>query len=364
MEVDDVASGVMKTPTVPDKEDRTEDLPGKESFLGTEGKSADTDLDATVALEADQAQILADVEQERLRLEESEGEEEAPSAPLPQEDEPFFEPQEGLYEQESLAPPVHSRRKRLPFFLAGGFAIILIVAILGYFLLSSPEKASKPDKLEVAVPKKNVKHVASSTSRKKAAARKQKSKKAEVESRKPEKTATLVLPGKAEPAAAAKTDEGTVIQMAEPAKPLPETKEPEVPGGISEITPAKPTATKPQPATATPASPEPAATPTEPHKTKTVAEAPKAFLASLPSSSESGPYSVHVGSFRRQGNAFLLRDKLRDKGYPAFCRFVKIPDKGDWYRVQVGYFASLEDANQVESKLKKEEKVYARILKR
>jgi len=82
MEIDDVASGVMKTPTVPDKE-RTEDLPEEASLQVAEEDQQEPELDATVTLDADQARIIAEVEEERLQLEESEAEEETPQPPPP-----------------------------------------------------------------------------------------------------------------------------------------------------------------------------------------------------------------------------------------------------------------------------------------
>jgi len=363
MEVDEVASGVMKTPTIPDRVDRTEDLAGEESFLVAERKDEEgPDLDATVTLEVDRAQIIAEVEPERVQPEESEGAEEVPYAPSPSQDEPFFEQKEPAYEEEALAPAEISGRKRPPLFLSGGILLIVILAVLGYFLFSSPEKVSKPDKVEVAVAKKMVKRQQPATPRKKIAARKQKAKKAETKSKELEKTAALVLPEKVEPPVSPKTEESAAPQEAVSAKPLPDKKAPPVPETIAAIPPTKPAVTAPTLAPVTPTTPQPVVAAAEPEKK--LAKAPEAFPASLPSPNENGPYSIHVGSFRSQGNAFLLRDQLQNKGYPVLCRFLTIPGKGDWYRAQVGYYSSLEDARRIASKLEKEEKLSTLILTR
>lgn len=359
MEVDEVASGVMKTPTLPDKEG-TEELPGEKGFqIAEEDQEEAGSLDKTVALEVEQAAIVAEAEKERLRLEKSEEKEAPPS----QEDEPLFEQKRPSYEEASPpAPPAPSDRKRLPLWLGGGIVIILILAVSGYFLFSSPEKVSKPDKQEVAVAQKRAERVKPVVPRKKPAETKQKKKKAEPEPTKREKTAALVPPEKVEPPVSPKTEEGAAIREAVSARPLPEEKEPPVPVTISEIPPTKPAVTAPTPAPLTPTTPQPAVAVAEPERK--LAEAPGAFPATLPSSNESGPYSVHVGSFRSQSNAFLLRDKLQEKGFPAFCKFVTIPEKGEWYRVSVGFYSMLKDAQQVASVLESKERVPALVLKR
>jgi cell division septation protein DedD len=68
-------------------------------------------------------------------------------------------------------------------------------------------------------------------------------------------------------------------------------------------------------------------------------------------------YAIHVGSFKVKENAFELRDRLQKKDYPVLCTRVPIPGKGEWYRVEVGYYSNPEEAQQVLSKLESEEKI-------
>ncbi|MBN2467157.1 MAG: SPOR domain-containing protein, partial [Deltaproteobacteria bacterium] len=83
-----------------------------------------------------------------------------------------------------------------------------------------------------------------------------------------------------------------------------------------------------------------------------------------PPSNGAGDYSIHVGSFKMQANAYALRDRLLQKGYLVSCHLTSIPGKGDWYRVKVGNYASREAALVVAAKLEAEEKVPALVLKK
>jgi len=86
----------------------------------------------------------------------------------------------------------------------------------------------------------------------------------------------------------------------------------------------------------------------------TTAETP---VSSAPPARPQGTYSIHVGSFKVKENAFDLRDRLQKKGYPVQCYLLTIPEKGEWYRVEVGYYSVLEEAQQALSKLESEEKI-------
>lgn len=64
-------------------------------------------------------------------------------------------------------------------------------------------------------------------------------------------------------------------------------------------------------------------------------------------------FCVQVSSWRTEKKAKSEMNKLIKKGYKAFVQqwFVS-SKKGTWYRVRVGYFDSLQDAETVEKKLK------------
>lgn len=325
--------------------------PGGERFQAAKNdREDDTDLDAFVALEIEKEQILAQAEQERFQIKESRGEEEIPQAPSPQEEESFLEQSEFAHGEELPAPQESPGRKSLPLLLGGGILVILVAAVLGYFFFSPLEKPAKPKKIKVAATKTKTKPVKFSAPIKQSGSEKEN----------PKKKADLVPADKREPPEPVKTVEGVAIRKSESSGPSSETKKPSEPADILPAPPAKPAATKPGSANLTPKSPQPAEAVTT--SKKPLAEEPEPFSPPLPSSKDKGPYSVHVASFREQNNAFLLRDKLKAKGYPAFCNFVKLDEKGDWYRVQIGYFNNREDVKQAESTLKREEKIDTRIL--
>jgi cell division septation protein DedD len=55
--------------------------------------------------------------------------------------------------------------------------------------------------------------------------------------------------------------------------------------------------------------------------------------------------------------------KLKKRGYPAYRSIGKIPDKGIWYRVRVGYFKTRAEARGTVKQLKNE-KIEAIIVQR
>jgi tetratricopeptide (TPR) repeat protein len=64
---------------------------------------------------------------------------------------------------------------------------------------------------------------------------------------------------------------------------------------------------------------------------------------------DTGEYSVQVGFFSSSSNANNLKDKLSAGGFPAY-----IENSGSAYRVKVGRLKSLKDAQDLESRLSKE----------
>lgn len=62
---------------------------------------------------------------------------------------------------------------------------------------------------------------------------------------------------------------------------------------------------------------------------------------------------VQVGSFAKDANAVILRDRLRDKGFAAFVSEGKADGDPVW-RVQVGPFAKEDEARNVARELEAE----------
>jgi cell division septation protein DedD len=74
-------------------------------------------------------------------------------------------------------------------------------------------------------------------------------------------------------------------------------------------------------------------------------------------------FTIQVASLRDSGTADKLVSRLKKGGYPAYRSIGKVPGKGIWYRVRVGYFNSRSGAGPTLKRLKKE-KIDAIIVQR
>ncbi|HAY40565.1 MAG TPA: hypothetical protein DCY53_15305 [Desulfobacteraceae bacterium] len=72
---------------------------------------------------------------------------------------------------------------------------------------------------------------------------------------------------------------------------------------------------------------------------------------------------MQIASLKDSGVADKLVDRLIKGGYPAYRSIGKVPGKGIWYRVRVGYFNSRSEAGSTLNQLKKE-KIEAIIVQR
>jgi len=64
--------------------------------------------------------------------------------------------------------------------------------------------------------------------------------------------------------------------------------------------------------------------------------------------------TIQVAAVKELKAALSLVDKLQQKGYPAYQVRVQIPDKGTWYRVRIGSFATPSAAGETMNRLKKD----------
>ena len=74
-------------------------------------------------------------------------------------------------------------------------------------------------------------------------------------------------------------------------------------------------------------------------------------------------FTIQVSSLKDSGIADKLVSRLKKGGFPAYRSIGKIPGKGIWYRVRVGYFNSRSEAGPTLNRLKKE-KMNAIIVQR
>jgi cell division septation protein DedD len=60
----------------------------------------------------------------------------------------------------------------------------------------------------------------------------------------------------------------------------------------------------------------------------------------------SGAYRIQLGSFRTMNDASALEHLLRRSGYPSYVQAVTLVNKGQWFRVFAGPYASRSKANE------------------
>lgn len=83
-----------------------------------------------------------------------------------------------------------------------------------------------------------------------------------------------------------------------------------------------------------------------------------------PSAVSSVTYTIQLGSFQNAEVAQAFGDSLSAKGYPVHVLKTDVPDKGTVYRVRVGKFTTMEDAQAMAVELEKKENVSAFITSR
>lgn len=74
-------------------------------------------------------------------------------------------------------------------------------------------------------------------------------------------------------------------------------------------------------------------------------------------------FSIQVGSYPNMDEANQKVSEWRDKGYAAFMMIADIADRGRWYRVRVGGFATKEDAQSYMDQLTSKENTEAIIVR-
>ena len=68
-------------------------------------------------------------------------------------------------------------------------------------------------------------------------------------------------------------------------------------------------------------------------------------------------YFVQIASFKEKERAEGLKGKLTKKGYAVQLLPTQVEGKGLWYRVRVGGYASLKEAQAIQKKITVEEKI-------
>lgn len=76
------------------------------------------------------------------------------------------------------------------------------------------------------------------------------------------------------------------------------------------------------------------------------------------------PYTIQICSLQHRERSNHIVMELRKKGDPAFTSSAHIPGKGDWYRVFLGFYGTLEEAHKAALALKKRKFRYADVVKK
>jgi cell division septation protein DedD len=324
MEVDEIGSGLMKTPAIPEKE-RTDAFPKEESLeLNEEDFVEETEVNSISGLELEQEKIMEEAKKE---LPDEELGDEKTVPPL-REEEYLFDQKEQLYQQEI---PRHSGgKKSSPLFVSIGILVILVLIGGGYFYFFQSGEPSLLKKVKIALSKK------------------------EITSPQPVVSSPHVPVAEKQ-----KEPPETIFPQPEEVKPplVSEKTEEVVPEAL--IAKSGPKKEEAPPVSSAPAKPQ-----EKPTNTKASKEAlSKTKETTLPAPTPAGQYSLMVGAFKVEQNARDLQNTLQKKGYPVLSYLIDLPGKGSWYRVIVGNYADVKEARKVASTLKSVEKVSALIMK-
>lgn len=89
---------------------------------------------------------------------------------------------------------------------------------------------------------------------------------------------------------------------------------------------------------------------------KKTATVPKDKTADLSKAAEENNknYTLQVAALKDSSAADKLVANLKKRGYPAYSSIGKIPGKGIWYRVRVGYFKNRTEAGHTLNRLNKD----------
>ncbi|HUV78365.1 MAG TPA: SPOR domain-containing protein [Desulfobacterales bacterium] len=75
------------------------------------------------------------------------------------------------------------------------------------------------------------------------------------------------------------------------------------------------------------------------------------------------PYVIQVSSYANREESIQAALRSRKKGYSGFISYAHIPEKGDWYRVFVGFYRTFEAAQRAAFEMKKQDYLHAFVVK-
>jgi len=84
----------------------------------------------------------------------------------------------------------------------------------------------------------------------------------------------------------------------------------------------------------------------------------------LPKVVEKGTHAVQIGSFGVAGDAIAFKQKMVNKGYPAYVAEADLGKKGLWYRVRIGPYQDSSAAKTAQKYLEEKEKIKGFVTRR
>jgi DedD protein len=141
--------------------------------------------------------------------------------------------------------------------------------------------------------------------------------------------------------------QGKVPPAAPPPAPAPNPPPAVTPGSAAGL--ASPAQAVPAPGAVKPGAPVAGKSPAAPPAEKTRKEPP-------PSAAEpTGTFTLQIGSYRTEGTAQTVAQRLSSKGYHPRVSSQDIPEKGGkWFRVRIGPFKTKSEAENILKKLEQE----------
>jgi DedD protein len=81
-----------------------------------------------------------------------------------------------------------------------------------------------------------------------------------------------------------------------------------------------------------------------------------------PAPKPKGKFAIQVGSYQSNEEALVSLSAWKKKGYSAYTAVGQVPQKGTWYRVRIGGFATHDEAQKFLEKFKAKEKASALVV--
>lgn len=129
----------------------------------------------------------------------------------------------------------------------------------------------------------------------------------------------------------------------------------------SESKPAAPKEPAPEKKAAEPPKPEPKAEPKPEPEPKANPETKPEPSTPAEVDRDRARFTLQISSFQDRVEADTLRDQMNAAGYQPYIVEAEVPDKGTWYRVRLGFYASYDDAIAAKQAFESDQQIIAYV---